>query len=125
MTDGIDCALDCTKKAAWIASNGNEFVCRYYRLPTSKWAPLTATEAKALSKAGLKIATVWESQSDVLAHFSHAKGVDEGTSAYHQAMLVGQPARTPIYFAVDFDCPASGIAGAVNQLREALLRQIP
>jgi hypothetical protein len=95
-------------------SAGNEFVGRYYRQKTSKWTPLTDKEAMALSKAGLNIVALWESRSDVLAHFSHSAGVDEGTSAYHQAMLAGQPKGTPIYFAVDFDCPASGIAGAVN-----------
>jgi len=114
MPGGIDCALDCTKRAAAIKALNATFVGRYYRLPGSKWAPLTGAEAKALSKAGLKIVALWESRSDVLDHFSHAAGVDEGTSAYRQAMNAGQPAGTPIYFAVDFDCPTNGIAGAVN-----------
>src|SRR5262249_49557316 len=41
-------------------------------------------------------------------------GVDEGTSAYRQAMQTHQPSGTPIYFTVDFDCSTAAIAGAVN-----------
>jgi Domain of unknown function (DUF1906) len=111
---GIDCALDCTKKANWIKTNGNEFIGRYYRNSVSRWASLTSTEARVLSSAGLSIVALWESKSDVLEHFSYTSGVDEGTSAYKQAMNAGQAARTPIYFAVDFDCSDDGIAGAVN-----------
>lgn len=114
MSNGIDCALDCTKRTAAINAMNVEFVGRYYRLPTSKWTPLTATEAQALSKASLKRVSLWESKSDVLEHFSYPNGANESTTAYYQAMLAGQPQRTPIYFAVDFDCPDAGIAGAVN-----------
>jgi hypothetical protein len=111
---GIDCALDCTKRIAAIRGLHAQFVGRYYRQASSHWPALTSAEAKALSNAGFQIVAVWESASNVLHHFSHATGVDEGTSAYRQAMLVGQPARTPIYFAVDFDCSGPGIAGGVN-----------
>ncbi|ESX49427.1 DUF1906 domain-containing protein [Mesorhizobium sp. C416B] len=111
---GIDCATDCSKRAIQIAGAGKIFVARYYRSASSKWAPLTAKEAQALSGAGLKIVTVWESDSDHLSHFSHSTGVAEGTSAYKQAMLAGQPSETPIYFAVDFDCDSEGISGPVN-----------
>src|ERR1700756_3640827 len=104
MTNGIDSPLDCSKQTDWITSNSYQFACRYFRTAASKWPHLTDAEAKTLSQAGLKIVTVWESRSDVLEHFSFATGVDEGTTAYRQAMLAGQPARTPIYFAVDFDC---------------------
>jgi hypothetical protein len=110
----MDCALDWTKRTAAIQALNVHFVGRYYRQQTSKWTPLRKPEAQALSNAGFQIVALWESASDKLAHFSHATGVDEGTSAYRQAMLASQPARTPIYFAVDFDCPSSGIAGAVN-----------
>jgi hypothetical protein len=67
-----------------------------------------------VSNGALQIVALWESKSDVLDHFSYSSGVDEGTSAYRQAMGAGQRPRTPIYFAVDFDCSDAGIAGAVN-----------
>ena len=114
MSDGIDCALDCTKRAAWIKANGNEFLGRYYRNSVSKWTPLTANEAKAISANGIVLVALWESNSAVAAHFSYTTGVDEGTSAYKQAMNTGQPAGTPIYFAVDFDCSNLQIAGGIN-----------
>ena len=114
MSKGIDCALDCTKRAAWIKANGNEFVGRYYRNAGSKWAGLDVDEARAISKAGLLLVAIWESRSDVADHFSYTTGVDEGTSAYKQAMNTGQPAGTPIYFAVDFDCSNLQISGGIN-----------
>jgi Domain of unknown function (DUF1906) len=114
MTQGLDCALDCTKRGGWLKAAGNEFVGRYYRNAASRWTPLTHPEGRSLTDAGLVIVALWESKSDVLEHFSYTAGVDEGTSSYRQAMNAGQPAKTPIYFAVDFDCPMAGIAGAIN-----------
>jgi hypothetical protein len=114
MAQGIDCALDCTKKASWIKASGADFVGRYYRNSASRWTPLTHAEGQALSSGGLVIVAVWESKSDVIEHFSYTAGVDEGTSAYRQAMNAGQPAGSPIYFAVDFDASLAGIAEAIN-----------
>ena len=114
MSDGMDCALDCTAKVTWIKANGNEFVGRYYRNSASKWTALAAKEARTISASGLMLVALWESNSAVSEHFSYTTGVDEGTSAYKQAMNTGQPARTPIYFAVDFDCSNLQIAGAIN-----------
>jgi hypothetical protein len=110
---GIDCALDCSKLATDIAGHGLQFVARYYR-GKSKFPALTAKEAVALSSANMKIVTVWESRSDVIGHFSHSTGVDEGTSAYRQALVVGQPPNTPIYFAVDADFDSEEIAGPIT-----------
>ena len=78
---GIDCALDCTKRIAAIQALNVHFVGRYYRQHGSRWTPLTKPEAQALSTGGFQIVAVWESASDKLGHFSHATGVDEGTSA--------------------------------------------
>jgi hypothetical protein len=114
MVDGIDCALDCTDLAAAIKAAGKAFVARYYRSKASKYKPLTSKEAKAVCQTGLQIVTVFEGKSDNLDHFSHNSGVDDGTSAYRQALLAGQPPTSPIYFAVDFDCSNAGIAGSVN-----------
>ena len=114
MSDGIDCALDCPKRASWIKANGNEFVGRYYRNAASKWTALAADEARTISNAGLLLVALWESNSAVSEHFSYTTGVDEGTTAYKQGMNTGQPAGTPIYFAVDFDCSNVQIAGGVN-----------
>lgn len=111
---GIDCALDCQDKAVKIKKAGFTFVCRYYRNAASHYPPLTAQEAAALSAAGLSVVSVWESASDKIGHFSFTSGVNEATSAYHQALLVGQPKSTPIYFAVDADFDEQEIAGPVR-----------
>jgi hypothetical protein len=111
---GIDCALDCRKTAAAISAAKFQFVGRYYRTAKSKFPALSGDEARALSTAGLMVVALWESASDKIAHFSHSTGVDEGTSAFRQALLVGQPSGTPIYFAVDNDFNAQEIAGPIR-----------
>jgi hypothetical protein len=114
METGIDSPMDCSKRIDAITAANLAFVGRYYRKRTSKWAPLTAAEAKLLSDAGVNTVALWEASSDHLSYFSYTAGVDDGTSAYAQAMGVGQPASTPIYFAVDFDAAQNEIAGAIN-----------
>jgi len=95
-----------------IKAQGYDFVARYYAQSGAK--RLTAGEAQALSAAGLRIVAVWESGTPTATdYFSHARGVDDGTSAYHAAMLLGQPAGSSIYFAVDYDASMAAIAGAV------------
>lgn len=111
---GLDMAVDASDVAGQIAAAGLSFVARYYRRPSSSMPPLSLVEAKALAAQGLQIVTVWEGRSDVASHFSFATGVDEGTSAYMQAAAVGQPAGTPIYFAVDYDASQAEAAGSVT-----------
>lgn len=111
---GIDCAFDCLDKAAQIKKAGFTFVCRYYRNAASHYPALTAQEVTALSAAGLLVVSIWESASDTIGHFSFTSGVNEATSAYHQALLAGQPKSTPIYFAVDADFDEQEIAGPVR-----------
>ncbi len=49
------------------------------------------------------------------AYFSHTRGVFDGTSAYHFAQHdIGQPAGTPIYFAVDFDASQKDVTGVIT-----------
>ncbi|WP_095204178.1 glycoside hydrolase domain-containing protein [Mesorhizobium carmichaelinearum] len=120
LVHGLDCATDCTAQSRAIAAAGKAFVVRYYRNGASGFPTLTAKEAKALTAAGVKIVTIWESASANVSHFSRTTGLDEGTSAYKQAMLVGQPAGTPIYFAVDFDCSKDALAGSINDYFQAI-----
>lgn len=113
-SNGMDCAFDCQDAAAKIKKAGFTFVCRYYRNSTSNYPALSAQEVAALSAAGLLVVSVWEGASDTIGHFSFTSGVNEGTSAYHQALLAGQPKGTPIYFAVDADFDEQEIAGPVR-----------
>lgn len=111
---GIDSPLDCTKKIKAILAANLQFVGRYYRSKKSKWAPLTASEAQALSNAGLSLVALWEYASDGAKYFSYTAGVNDSTTAYQEAMLAGQPARTPIYFAVDYDAAPEEVSGCIN-----------
>jgi hypothetical protein len=98
---GFDLNRDCSSFVPRIVSAGVKFVARYYSRNAAKNIGLS--EAKALSGAGIDIVTVWESGGDHAAFFSHGQGADDATSAVNQARSVGQPAGTPVYFAVDFD----------------------
>jgi hypothetical protein len=110
---GIDASTNCAPIAGTLKSSGRSFVCRYYANSGGK--RLTVKEARTLSQAGLKIVVVWEDKSPTkAAYFSRAKGVDDGTSAYHDAQLLGQPADSTIYFAVDFDASKAEVAGVIS-----------
>ena len=114
MTRGIDLPTDAGRVIAAIRGANLDFVARYYRSPTSHWPSLSASEAQLLS-AGLKIVAVWESASTHASYFSRLFGVNDSTSAYHQAQTIGQPAGSAIYFAVDYDASGTDIVGPINE----------
>ena len=93
---GMDYAKDYSNFAAAIKGAGVGFVGRYYRWPASRWAPLTYTEAAALSDAGLFVVALWEWISNEISNFSYHDGFAQGSCAYRQAMTTHQPAGTPI-----------------------------
>jgi hypothetical protein len=113
MITGIDASHDCSSIARTLARQGRRFVCRYYANSGKK--RLNKNEAQTLSGAGLKIVVVWEDGFPTSSsYFSFTKGVDDGTSAYHDALQIGQPAGSPIYFAVDYDASNADLAGVIN-----------
>jgi hypothetical protein len=94
-------------------ATGYDFIARYYAHSGSK--RLSPAEAKLVSAVGgLQVVAVWEDAATHTGYFSRARGVDDGTSAYHAALLIGQPARSAIYFAVDYDAPPAAISGAIS-----------
>ncbi len=114
MKKGFDAASDCTKYASCLVADGYQFVCRYYNINDHS-KNLSLAEAHVLSSAGLSIVAVWENGFPTnVGYFSFAVGVHDGTAAYNYAMQqIGQPAGTPIYFAVDYDPSQADMAGAV------------
>lgn len=58
--------------------------------------------------------TVWESEGVAGSFFTKSQGVDDATSAFSQASKLGQPGRTPIYFAVDYDTEQPDVAGPIT-----------
>jgi Rv2525c-like, glycoside hydrolase-like domain len=113
MPEGLDTNSDCTTIAKAILSEGKSFVGRYYANSGKK--RLSLPEAKVLGSIGLRIVALWEDKSPTnSAYFSYTKGVDDSTSAYHDALLLGQPKGSAIYFTIDFDPSQEQIAGAIN-----------
>jgi hypothetical protein len=114
MTQGLDTNANCTSAAKLIVEGGNAFVGRYYANSGKK--RLTLAEAQALGSVGLRIVALWEDGYPTKSsYFSYAKGVDDSTSAYHDALQLGQPKSSPIYFTVDFDASQEEIGGAINE----------
>ena len=112
MERGIDASANCMPIRKTLLKSGRTFVCRYYANSGTK--RLTTKEARTLSKAGLRIVTVWEDGRPTKAsYFSYAKGVDDGTSAYHDALSLNQTAGSVIYFAVDFDPSPADVSGVI------------
>jgi hypothetical protein len=113
MPMGVDASTDCSPIADALVSDGVTFVGRYYANHGKK--RLRATEYQALRDAGLKVVSVWEDgRPTSVSYFSFAKGVDDGSSAYHDALSIGQPVHTPIYFAIDYDTLDADLAGGIN-----------
>jgi hypothetical protein len=109
---GFDVNRDCGRFVDKIGAAKVDFVARYYSRNSGK--NLSYSEARLLSEAGIRIVTVWEARGQTVASFSHPIGVDDATTAYNLATEVGQPAGTPIYFAVDFDASEAIVTSAIH-----------
>jgi len=83
-----------------LRSAGYTFAARYLSGDSSK--NITASEAQALTAAGVDIVSNWEyGQYDTLDGYDG--GVRDATQAQSQAAAAGMPGDRPIYFSVDFD----------------------
>jgi hypothetical protein len=101
------------------------FACRYYSTPDSQSnknrKDLSASEALTLGRAGVEIVGIWQADVpyqdvrpgviDIPAYLVNA---DNGKSDAKNAFLyaskrIGQPAYTPVYFAIDCNVISSGI----------------
>ena len=116
MRKGFDTPAHVTKFLACLRADRYNFVCRYYNV-NNQAKNLTLAEAVAISSAGLGIVAVWENGFPTsAAYFSYAKGIFDGTSAYHYAQNeIRQPGGTPIYFAVDFDATQTNIKHVISE----------
>jgi len=112
MPTGIDVAGDVTAQLPQLKAAGISFVFRYLASFTHiKNKILTLAEAQAISRAGLKIGTVWENGEPTTAeYFTADQGKDDAIAALQVAYYAGQPKGTPIYFAVDCDLSFDAIS---------------
>jgi len=71
---------------------------------------LTSDEVTALSNAGLPIVSCYENTAGepAVTVFTRAKGINDAKDAFARAQRLGQPAGTPIYFAIDNDADPTG-----------------
>jgi hypothetical protein len=98
----IDTNDSCLGKALLLQSKNIDTVGRYYRMATHpEWA-ITKPEAQELSKNNIKIFMVFEDfgSADKLK-LTKDQGKKDGTSALNQALAIGQPQGSAIYFAVE------------------------
>lgn len=86
---------------ATLKSLGVHFAARYYSTP-GNGKNLTAVERDDLTVHGIDIVSVFESTAG-RARAGYAAGMADAVSAQRQAIALGQPVDTCIYFAVDFD----------------------
>ncbi len=119
MAAGVDTSAPITtSEATCIKNAGKTFVIRYYR--GNGTTQLTQAEAEAISKAGLKIGVVFEDNPTSTSYFTAAQGTADGRAAVFDAMDVGQPADSAIYFSVDYDATAMDASGPIKTYFEAV-----
>ncbi|MDR7318934.1 glycoside hydrolase domain-containing protein [Brevibacillus nitrificans] len=118
-TKGIDCAAPLSaEKAKVIAAAGYKFAVRYLVPERLAWKRLTRAEAEAITAAGMKVVSVFETTANRPTGGA-AAGLEDGVEAYKEAQLIGQPIGSAIYFAVDFDTKATDYTAIEAYLRAA------
>ncbi|KAF9142795.1 hypothetical protein BGX30_002163 [Mortierella sp. GBA39] len=119
---GIDCSTRVTAAAAKkFKADGVSFIGRY--VTPNSWKSLCKEEADTIIAAGLQILSVFERTADRTKGGS-ANGKEDGKRAYAHVRSIGQPIGTAIYFAVDYDAPASQHDNIEAYLRAAA-KEIP
>ncbi|WP_161564126.1 DUF1906 domain-containing protein [Cupriavidus lacunae] len=116
MTSIIDVSSACGSKATALNAAGIKTVIRYYSRDTIRPSKrLTQTEAEQLMEAGLRLCIVHEGRfGDKAANFERATGVADAMYARtYGASIIRQPARSTIYFGIDFDASTSEIRDRV------------
>lgn len=115
-TFGIDYAWS-RPSISGLKAAGVKFVFRYLSHDSKK--SLSASEATALSRAGINIGVVWEDGSG-RAREGFSAGAADARSAVAQARAAGMPDGRPIFFAVDFDAAPSQIYSYFDGIKSVL-----
>jgi len=116
---GIDCASPLTAtKANAIAAEGYKFAARYLVPVKYAWKRIIRLEAEAITKAGMKILSVYETTAN-RPKGGAANGKVDGAAAYKEAQEIGQPLGSAIYFACDWDANSGDFDAIEAYLRAA------
>src|SRR5690349_4223978 len=104
LLNGIDSSTPCTAASIkCLTGSAIKFVGRYFSRTTTTDKKLTRPEALLISKAGLRIVSLYEDGPTKISYFTAARGGLDAKGAIDQATTVGQPNGSAIYFTVDFD----------------------
>lgn len=115
MYQGVDtCATITAAQARKLRESGVSFVGRYITPGKS----LDAAEITALRDNGLAIMLCWESTATRMKGGAKA-GAEDAERAQWYAQKLGIPAGTVIYFAADYDVPASDFPAIEAYLKTA------
>jgi hypothetical protein len=119
---GCDASSACTESTiSCLRDNNISFVGRYYSDTTHiTGKKLTAGEAQLLSSSGFGLVAVYEDAPTESSYFSASRGIKDANGALAQALSVGQPAGSAIYFTVDYDAPQSDIDGNITDYFAAI-----
>lgn len=102
-------ACDCRQqldleKAQSLYNDGYRFIGRYITKVEGGYDKnLTSEEIQNIFSAGLKIFPIFQESNNKLEYFSYDVGYLDGCKAIHSAIKLRIPARTTIYFCVDYD----------------------
>ncbi|HXE63257.1 MAG TPA: glycoside hydrolase domain-containing protein [Bryobacteraceae bacterium] len=100
----LDCYIDSTPHIAQLKSEGFGAVLRYIFHSSGFKVPLTHAEALALSKAGIRVATIWENgYPNQDSYFTNEAAHFDAGGAVAKASSIGQPKGSLIVFAYDGD----------------------
>lgn len=102
---GLDYSSSKPNLAA-VKAAGYGFVVRYASVPVPGGKGITQAEARAIHQAGLGLALVYEWYA-ARAKEGRTAGRADAKVALAVAQSIGFPGSLPIYFAVDYNAPAS------------------
>lgn len=122
----IDTPFNTKSKIPCLLSEGVRTVIRYYNFSNSQSFPekcLELAEAQTLAAHEIQIAVVFQQRQNQVADFTLIKGIAAGRRAYRHAQdNINQPARSGIYFSVDFDADGNEIENNIAPYFEGIKR---
>lgn len=122
----IDTPTSAADAAACLRAQGVTTVMRYYNFQNSAGLPskrLEPEEAERLCGAGLRLGVVFQQRQNRADDFSERSGARAAERALTLARdIIGQPAGSAIYFAVDFDADDDAVRDRLTPYFRAVAR---
>lgn len=122
-TSGYKEAIDCSAPlisgtATAMKNTGIAAIGRYLgKRSMNWWKAISPEEVRTIHDAGLSLFLIWESAPTRASYFSYGKGVSDAKLAVDEAIFLGAPNTTAIYFTVDYDAQAGDMSTIVEYFR--------